>query len=395
MAAPEGRSGKATRAGKSGHRKQLVYIVAQRVTSPAGQSGINAFLFLHGDQQIPGMSWNAPDIELIADTHPGMLLLQRVENATGDNDVVSYLDIAAPDSIGLKRLAQITLQISAPSSFSATWLSGPIAIRFSSQPSDDLVSEFEELRRHAALLLLETDKPDLSGPSNKPFGIIAQDMAGVGIVYQLDSESAARLIQHGIPSANAKLRVAYEDLDELKRIWGDEAYHAQVALILTGLSQDSLQHAGGYQIRHVPETGVTVDNSPQASRIAASRDIPGQIDGDWIDPRADLNAKRAGWPTGALLRSGDGERALDLVFVESAWFPMSEAALYTYQHSAALQGGERWCFLARGTNEAFEIAIGPSLTKQQVAEQYGSEASSRCRTDYKTVQLLLKRLPRS
>jgi hypothetical protein len=371
-----------------------VYIVAQRVTSPAGQSGINAFLFLHGDQQIPGMSWNAPDIELIADTHPGMLLLQRVENATGDNDVVSYLDIAAHDSIGLKRLAQITLQISAPSSFSATWLSGPIAIRFSSQPSGDPGSEFEELRRHAALLLLETDNPDLSGPSNKPFSIIAQDMAGVGIVYQLDSESTARLVQRGVPSVNAKLRVAYENLDELKRIWGDEAYHAQVALVLTGLSQDSLQEAGGYQIHHVPETGVTVDNSPQASRLAVSRDIPGQISGDWID-RADPNAKRSGWPTGALLRSSDGERALDLVFVESAWFPMSEAALYTYQHSAALQAGERWCFLTRGTNEAFEIAIGPSLTKQQVAEQYGSEASSRCRSDSKTVQLLLKRLPRS
>lgn len=373
-----------------------MYIVAQRVTSPAGQSGINAFLFLHGDQQIPGMSWNAPDIELIANTHPGALLLQRVENATGDNDVISYLDIAAPDSIGLKQLAQITLQISAPSSFSATWLSGPIAIRFSSQPSDDPGSEFEQLRRHAALLLLQTDNDsDRSSPSNKPFDIIAQDMTGVGVIYQLDSESAARLAQHGVLSASAKLRVAYEDLDELKRIWGDETYHAQVALILTGLSQDSLQHAGGYRIRHVPEAGVSVDNSLQASRITASRDIPGQINGDWIDPGADLNAKSAGWPTGALLRSGDGERALDLVFVESAWFPMSEAALYTYPHSAALQGGERWYFLTRGTDEVFEIAIGPSLTKQQVAEQYGSEASSRCRSDYKTVQLLLKRLPRS
>lgn len=372
-----------------------MYIVAQRVTSPAGQSGINAFLFLHGDQQIPGMSWNAPDIELIADTHPGVLLLQRVENATGDNDVVSYLDIAAPDSIGLKQLAQITLQISAPSSFSATWLSGSIAIRFSSQPPDDPGPEFEELRRHAALMLLQTDNSDLSGPSNKAFDIIAQDMAGVGIIYQLDSESAARLVQRGVPSPNAKLRVAYEDLDELKRIWGDEAYHAQVALVLTGLSQDSLQRAGGYRIRHVPEAGVTTDNSLQASRVTVSRDIPGQVNGDWIDPRADLNIKRAGWPTGALLRNGDGERALDLVFIESAWFPMSETALYTYQHSAALQGGERWCFLTRGTNEAFEIAIGPSLTKQQVAEQYGSEASSRCRSDDKIVQLLLKRLPRS
>lgn len=370
-----------------------MYIVAQRVISPAGQSGVNAFLFFHGDQEIPGMSWSNPDVGAIADAHPGTLVLQRVERPPGGNDVVSYLDLVAPDSIGIERLGQILLESPAPSSNSATWSRGPMAMRFLSQSPGDHVSEFEELRKHAALLLLRPGDARLTSGQRQPIRIIAQDVPGVGTVYQLDPDSSARLLENGTPTTTARLLVAYEDMAELRRIWGDNEYHAQVALVLTGLSREALQQAGGYQVGHVPGTGIAVASSADPSMSAATRNIPGQIDGDWIGPRSATVSERSGWPTGALLRSGDGMRALDLVFVESAWFPMSEAALYTYQHSAGLQGGERWCFIARETNEAFEVAIGPSLTRQEVADQYGREAAARSRSDYRTVQLLLKPLP--
>lgn len=370
-----------------------MYVVAQRVISPAGQSGVNAFLFLHGGQKIPGMSWNDPDVEVIADTHPGTLVLQRVEQPSGGNDVVSYLDIVAPDSLGIEHLGRILLESPPPPASTATWSRGPIAIRFLSQSPSNHVSEFDELRKHAVLLLLRPDNASPASAQGQPIRILAQDMAGVGMAYQLDPDSSVRLIEHGVLTSAARLHVAYEDMEELKRIWGEGEYHAQIALSLTGVSQDALRRAGGYEIRHVPGTGTAVADPMEPSMVATTRDIPGQIDGDWLGPQSVPVSERAGWPTGALLRSNDGTRALDLVFVESAWFPISEAALYTYQHSAGLQGGERWRFVARGSNEAFEVTIGPPLTRQEVADQYGREASVRSRSDYKTVQLLLKRLP--
>lgn len=54
---------------------------------------------------------------------------------------------------------------------------------------------------------------------------------------------------------------------------------------------------------------------------------------------------RAGWPTGALLRSG--ELALVLVYIETAWFPLSEAAIDTYLHTTGLAAGETWRFVTR------------------------------------------------
>lgn len=372
-----------------------MYVVAQRVVSAAGQSGINAFLFLHGDQEIPGMSWNAPSVEIIADAYPGMLVLQRVEMSPGDNDVTSYLDVVAPDAIGIRRLADIVLENPVPSSSAAMWSKGAIAIRFSSQSSGDHVSEFDELRKHATLLLLKPDNASPISVHGHPVRILAQDVTGVGIVYQLDANSVTRFRQDENPVTTARLRVAYEDMDELKKIWGKDEYHAQVALILTGASRDALQRAGGFEIAHVPGTGSAVASPTETPINASTRDIPGQIDGDWVDPQEISISQRSGWPTGALLCSSDGTRALDLIFVESAWFPLSEAALYTYRHSAGLQEGERWRFVARQTNEAFEVAIGPSLTRQEVMEQYGPEAGTRSRSDYKTVQLLLKRLPSS
>lgn len=360
-----------------------MYVVAQRVISTGGSSGINAFLFLHGELEIQGMSWSDPDVEVIADSHPGKLVLQRVEQPTGGNDVTSYLDIVASDSTELARLGRILLEISAPPSYVFTWSVGQIGLRFASQSPEGYASEFEELRRRAVLLLLQPGQPEASGDPERSITILAQDVAGVGMVYRLDPESVIGLSRDGI-SAAASVRVAYEDMGELKNIWGEGEYHDQIVLALTGVSLELLRRYGGYAIRHVP-------SDPPGGKFA--RDIPGQIDGNWIGPTSEIS-KGDGWPSGALLLSPDRECALDLVFVESAWFPMSEAALYTYQHSAGLQGGERWRFAARDSNDVFEVSWGPSLTRQAVSDQYGREAFERSRMDHKTVQLLLKRLPR-
>jgi len=364
-----------------------VYVVAQRVLSPGGRSGVNAFLFFHGDVDIPGVSWNDPDVDIIANAHPGTLALQRVEQPSGGNVVVSYLDIVAPDAVGFEQLGRALLEIPDPSSNAASWSRGVVAIRFVTQSSDNHASEFGELRRRALLILLIPDKAS-AAVQEQPLTLLAQDVTGVGMVYRLDSESAARLSEHNRSFVTASIHIAYEDMDAIKRAWGEKEYHAQIMLALTGSSLDALRGAGKYEIKHVPTALVP-------SMVAASRDIPGQIDGDWLAPQSPTSHERAGWPTGALLLSKDGAQALDLVFVESAWFPMSEAALYTYPHSTGLLGGESWRFVARGSNETFEIAIGASLTREEVTARYGREAGARSSPDDKTVQLLLNRLPSS
>ena len=73
---------------------------------------------------------------------------------------------------------------------------------------------------------------------------------------------------------------------------------------------------------------------------------------------------------------------------------MSEAGFYSYPHMIGLLGGERWRFLRKGADEALEVELGPSLTRDEVAERYGAEAASRSRADHKTVQLVLRPLPR-
>jgi hypothetical protein len=361
-----------------------MYVVAQRVRSRGGSSGINAFFFLHGSMDIPGMAWASPDVDMIAARHPGTLVVQRVEQPSGGNDVLSYLDIAVHDSFGVERLARLLIGSPPPPSNTFAWTIGPVSIRFVSQSTDDPMSEFSELKKHAVLLI----EPNRVGSTSSLGGrvdIIAQDKPGVGVVYRLEPGTLKRLVESRILTTDATIHVAYEDLDALKGIWGNEEFHQQIALALTGLSGDSLHRLGGYEVRHQPQ--------PLLGPMASSRNIPGQIEGYWIGPGLPLT-ESPGWPTGALLRSNDGERALDLVFVEQAWFPLSEAALYTYPHTTGLQGGERWCFLCKGSTEVFEVALGPSLTRDEVQQHYGREASARSRPEHRTVQLLLRPLPR-
>src|SRR5215470_18097229 len=81
-----------------------MYLTAQRVRTRSGEEGVNTFLYLHRDALIPGMSWESPNIALIAEQHPGTVVVQRIERESGGNDVLSFLDVGAQDSLGVERL---------------------------------------------------------------------------------------------------------------------------------------------------------------------------------------------------------------------------------------------------------------------------------------------------
>jgi hypothetical protein len=167
-------------------------------------------------------------------------------------------------------------------------------------------------------------------------------------------------------------------------MWDD--YHHGIALFVTGLSATELARMGGAEI-------VDVGAQLQPSIVAAAagaEPLADQLVGDWFGPDESFEPTQA-WPTGAILRS-QGDLALDLVFIERAWFPLSEAGIYIYRHSTGLRAGEAWRFVSRDEPRlTFRASFGPALTRAQVIEQYGMQAGARCRNDQLTVQLRLVR----
>lgn len=72
-----------------------MYLTAQRViSSPPYQTGINSFLFEHGNNYF----WNSPPPDIfMPENDTGLLVAQHITVDPGGNEVYSYLDIVAPD----------------------------------------------------------------------------------------------------------------------------------------------------------------------------------------------------------------------------------------------------------------------------------------------------------
>ena len=66
-----------------------MHLIAQRVRSPQGREGINAFCYLHGP--IRWLDEPPPDL------HPGKLVNSRQEIRPPGNKIRSFLEIVTPD----------------------------------------------------------------------------------------------------------------------------------------------------------------------------------------------------------------------------------------------------------------------------------------------------------
>src|SRR5262249_15542522 len=151
-----------------------------------------------------------------------------------------------------------------------------------------------------------------------------------------------------------------------------------IALAITGLPEHELVRLGGVSV-----TDLHHQLGPEV--IARTEELEGQISGDWFGPGEQVIA-RTGWPTGALLRSED--LALDMTYIERAWYPLSEAAIQTYTHIDGMKRGETWRFVTRSKPATvYRVNLGPSISRQQVAVAYSDDAAARARPDRPTVQL--------
>ncbi len=118
------------------------------------------------------------------------------------------------------------------------------------------------------------------------------------------------------------------------------------------------------------------------------------------DPTGAAARMPTAFPTGAVLPQhgltiGDGSACLALVSVDYVWYPLSEAAAWSYSHAARLHRAEAAVFVPLATSVrswpyALSATLGDPLQKEQVRTVYGEEAFDRARSDFPTVQVTLR-----
>lgn len=132
-------------------------------------------------------------------------------------------------------------------------------------------------------------------------------------------------------------------------------------------------------------------------------ELPGQVLGHWFSEVLPVPpGKRPGYPPDGAILPYDGTLednivALALVPIEGIWWPMSEAAQYTYHYTADLNTGlPCWFMPVAGhlspDTSLYSVKWGTPLSQGEVVNLYGAQAGARARDDYLTVQLMLRRI---
>ncbi|MFH0902900.1 MAG: hypothetical protein V2A73_19910 [Pseudomonadota bacterium] len=391
-----------------------MYLATQRVRAPNGQQGTNTFLSLHGHSPVPRMPWDSPDVDIVADAYPGALASQLLEVEPGGNDVFSYLDIAAADGKEATAIAAVLAVIEdvvgEPVALPIRHDSNAVSVRFSAAlglAGLDLVAELRRLAVRSLLVLGHVRDVRLRRVPSRIFAqlIVRVVMDEHGCSYALDDPSARRVrwIRPDL-AANVRLRVANANKSDLERVLGGEL-HAELARAITGLSDEQIAALGGISFvdaarGHVLWERVAPPSFGTSDIVAASEEVPNQKNGCWYS-LASTPPTTLGCSTGAVLprplSREDDFLCLDLVRMEDAWFPLSEAGLATYTHGQHLaeREGKTGFAMASGSGGGiglYEAVLAqPLRSRDEVMAFYGSEAARRSRPDRPTVQLHLRR----
>lgn len=124
-------------------------------------------------------------------------------------------------------------------------------------------------------------------------------------------------------------------------------------------------------------------------------ELAGQRNGYWFRTREEIPAATPTYlPTGAVLPESQLAQdafCLDLVQLGDGWFPLSEAGVYTYSHSSALQYDRECFFVPAQSSTVYRAEIAGTIQLAEVERRFGSEAAGRARADRKTILLRLVR----
>ncbi len=203
-----------------------MYLTAQRVYSlTKKKTGINAFLYRHGSDVVPGMSWDQPIIELVADEHIGTRGPEHVEIAPGGNRVLSFVDIVTSDSTPIEQVQDAIRTFGATFSPERLPLSvtiGTVAIRFgalSGLDKDQFHTEFSQITEKALDLLRNPREP--AWRTQEPLEVDVEQIEE-GLRFTLRPEAKRRLAAiHGPEWGAPRVSIAHDTRKAFELAHGD------------------------------------------------------------------------------------------------------------------------------------------------------------------------------
>jgi hypothetical protein len=228
-----------------------MYATAQRVRAADGRVGINTFLHEHGSQETAALEWAEPDIAVISRECPGRIVSETVEVAPGGNVVLSYLDVAAHDSVPVEEIGsaldRFTHSLADCSPLPCGKLLGRVAVEFGMVQAVEGVQaeEYEALEGN----LLETirSRPVPAWLSEDPLTVLVR-LDEAGFAFFLDGEGATRVrAKHLGRWGPCRVLVNHETKCEFERIHRDMVRH--VVPLLTDLRLEEVAAMGGVRFK--------------------------------------------------------------------------------------------------------------------------------------------------
>ncbi|KYF83580.1 hypothetical protein BE11_44940 [Sorangium cellulosum] len=225
-----------------------MYLTAQRVYSISKRkTGINAFLYRHGAEAVPGMSWARPLVEPVADQHVGTRGPEHVEIAPGGNRVVSFVDIVAADETPIEQIEAAVQTVEArlsPEQLPLTITVGAVAIRFGAQfglAEAELREEFEQITAKALDLLKNPREPAWS--TREPLDVDVEQTEE-GLRFTLRPEAKRRLAAvHGAGWHAPRVSISHDTREAFEAVHGD--VFKNFVPILADLDAERVADMGG------------------------------------------------------------------------------------------------------------------------------------------------------
>jgi len=230
-----------------------MYLTAHRVRTREGIEGVNSYLSLHGDIALPLAHDTAPDLDRISQVDGGLVVARREDVPPGGNQVLVYLELAAPDGVSdaelhgaLDELGSSARVNGLPVSMRRAGVAASCqaVVARSDRPSHG-IDAFEELRDAVLALWPERDRQQVAAGAY----VVHAGYSFEGVRLWLPSATLARVedspmrrLRLSVP-ANL-LRAPHEPLAVLR----------EAAQTLLGVTPSELDRAGGIEILD-PRTG--------------------------------------------------------------------------------------------------------------------------------------------
>ncbi len=215
--------------------------------------GINAFIYRHREINLKDISWDEPNVALIAEQHPGILVGAKYEIPPA-NVVIAYLDVVAKDE---KEITSIEAALKefrkriTDHSWPRIEIIDGVGIRFGMILSEigDELKDYDILCKHVIAILREkplTTREPFDNSLRREEPLKVQVLINEnGFEYQFDEPSLKR-IQKELKGRNVKRKLKLDHVTKMnfERIYGDIIPHIIQALA-GDLSLEDIIRIGG------------------------------------------------------------------------------------------------------------------------------------------------------